>query len=34
LTPPEFDELRALIGTLETPYMHVETERWAMELRR
>jgi oxaloacetate decarboxylase alpha subunit len=34
LTPPEFDELRALIGTLGTPYMHVETERWAMELLR
>ena len=34
LTPPEFDELRALIGTLETPYVNVETERWAMELRR
>jgi oxaloacetate decarboxylase alpha subunit len=34
LTPPELDELETLIRTVQTPYVHVATEEWAMELRR
>jgi oxaloacetate decarboxylase (Na+ extruding) subunit alpha len=34
LTPPEVEELETLIRTVQTPYVHVATEEWAMELRR
>ena len=34
LAPPEVEELRALIRSVQTPYVRVATERWAMELRR
>ena len=34
LTPPELEELETLIRTVQTPYVHVATEEWAMELRR
>jgi oxaloacetate decarboxylase (Na+ extruding) subunit alpha len=34
LVPPQVDELRALIRTVQSPYMRVSTEQWAMELRR
>jgi oxaloacetate decarboxylase (Na+ extruding) subunit alpha len=34
LTPPEVEELRELIGTVQTPYVQVATEQWAVELRR
>jgi oxaloacetate decarboxylase (Na+ extruding) subunit alpha len=34
LAGPEIEELRALIRTVQTPYVRVATERWGMELRR
>lgn len=34
LTPPELEELETLIRTVQTPYVQVATEEWAMELRR
>jgi oxaloacetate decarboxylase (Na+ extruding) subunit alpha len=34
LAPPEVDELRALIRTVQSPYLQIATEEWAMELRR
>jgi oxaloacetate decarboxylase alpha subunit len=34
LASPEVEELRALIREVQTPYLNVATEQWAMELRR
>jgi oxaloacetate decarboxylase alpha subunit len=34
LAAPEVEEVRALIRTVNTPYVRVATERWSMELRR
>jgi oxaloacetate decarboxylase alpha subunit len=34
LASPEVEELRALIRTVQTPYVRVATEQWGMELRR
>jgi oxaloacetate decarboxylase (Na+ extruding) subunit alpha len=34
LAPPEIEELRALIATVQTPYVRVATEHWGVELRR
>jgi oxaloacetate decarboxylase alpha subunit len=34
LARDQLDELQALIRTVETPYIRVATEQWAMELRR
>jgi oxaloacetate decarboxylase (Na+ extruding) subunit alpha len=34
LTSPEVEEVRQLIATARTPYVHVMTERWGLELRR
>jgi oxaloacetate decarboxylase alpha subunit len=34
LVPPQVEELRTLIRTVQSPYVRVSTEQWAMELRR
>lgn len=34
LAAPEAEELRHLIETVKTPFVHLATERWAMQLRR
>ena len=34
LASGQVEELRTLIRTVQTPYLRVATERWAMELRR
>lgn len=34
LTPPQLRELRALIETVRTPYVRVQTEQFGVELRR
>lgn len=34
LASPELEELRALIRTVQTPYVQIATEQWALELRR
>ncbi|MDX6411762.1 MAG: oxaloacetate decarboxylase (Na+ extruding) subunit alpha, partial [Gaiellaceae bacterium] len=34
LPSPEVEEIRTLISTVQTPYVRVATERWAIELNR
>jgi oxaloacetate decarboxylase alpha subunit len=34
LVAPQVEELRTLIRTVQSPYVRVSTEQWAMELRR
>jgi oxaloacetate decarboxylase alpha subunit len=34
LVSPQVEELRTLIRTVQSPYVRVSTEQWAMELRR
>jgi oxaloacetate decarboxylase alpha subunit len=34
LSSPEVAEMQALMATVRMPYVHITTERWALELRR
>lgn len=34
LLPPEIEEIRSLIKTVQSPYVRVSGERWALDLKR